>query len=43
MMYVDNMMSMVGAEKRKNILDQKLTWRPHITAKKTQINLKLDR
>ena len=40
-MYVDNMMSMVGAEKRKNILDQKLTWRPHITAKKTQINLKL--
>jgi hypothetical protein len=23
------------------ILDQKLTWRPHITAKKTQINLKL--
>jgi hypothetical protein len=23
------------------ILDQKLTWRPHITAKKTQINLKI--
>jgi hypothetical protein len=23
------------------ILDQKLTWRPHITAKKTQMNLKL--
>jgi hypothetical protein len=23
------------------ILDQKLTWRPHITTKKTQINLKL--
>jgi hypothetical protein len=41
-MYIyDNLPVKNGVKNLGLILDQKLTWRPHMTAKKTQINLKV--